>query len=74
MENNIALELNVEKQNRKDMEAKITKKVDDKIYSLRIEVAKEQKQADELLERQSREINENISGLQNEIDQERRSR
>ena len=56
------------------MEAKITKKVDDKIYSLRIEVAKEQKQADELLERQTLEINEQISNLQNEIDQERKSR
>ena len=40
VENNIALELNVEKQNRKEMETKITKKVDDKIYTLRLEVAK----------------------------------
>ena len=68
------MELNVEKQNRKDMETKIAKRVDDKIYSLRIEVAKEQKQADELLEHQSRDINEQVSGLQNEVDQERKSR
>lgn len=74
VENNIALELNVEKQNRKEMEAKITKKVDDKIYALRVEVAKEQKQADELLERQTRDINEQIGAIQMEIDQERKSR
>ncbi len=74
MENNIALELNVEKQSRKEMETKIAKKVDDKISALRFEVAKEQKQADDLLARQSSEINEQISNLQNEVDQERKSR
>ena len=64
VENNIALELNVEKQSRKEMEQRIAKRVEEKIYTLRIEIAKEQKAGDELLEQQTKEIAEQISGLQ----------
>ena len=74
VENNIALELNVEKQSRKEIEQRITKKVEEKIYSLRVDVAKEQKANDELLERQTSEISDQIQTIQNDLENERRTR
>jgi len=41
VENNIALELNVERQTRREMETRIAKKLDEKVYALRLDVAKE---------------------------------
>ena len=66
--------MNVEKQHRKEMEQRIAKRVDEKIYTLRVEVAKEQKQADELLEQQTREISEQISSISQDLEVERRTR
>lgn len=50
-ENNINIELNVEKQNRRESEAKITKMVDERLYSLKLDLAKEKKMREEAEDR-----------------------
>ena len=50
-ENNISIELNIEKQNRRETEAKIQKMLDERLYSLKLDLAKEKKMTDEAEER-----------------------
>jgi len=50
-ENNITIELNVEKQNRRETEAKITKMIDERLYSLKLDLAKEKKIREEAEDR-----------------------
>lgn len=50
-ENNINIELNVEKQNRRESEAKINKMVDERLYSLKLDLAKEKKMREEAEDR-----------------------
>ena len=50
-ENNISIELNVEKQNRRETDAKIQKMLDERLYSLKLDLAKEKKMTDEAEER-----------------------
>merc|ERR1711881_778648 len=49
VENNVQLDLNVEKQNRKDNETKIQKHIDEKVFALRLDLAKEKKQEKSIL-------------------------
>ena len=50
-ENNISIELNVEKQNRRETDAKIQKMLDERLYSLKLDLAKDTKMTDEAVER-----------------------
>ena len=56
------------------MEQRVTKKLDEKLFSLRMEVAKEQKNTDELLENNTKSIIEQLENIQLETENERRSR
>jgi hypothetical protein len=42
-ENNMLIELNIEKQNRRESEAKISKIIDERLYAIRLDLAKEKK-------------------------------
>ena len=74
VETNIALELNEEKQARKEMEQRILKKVDEKIYGLRIDVSKDQKNREEAIQKEITDITDQATLLQNELEIERRTR
>lgn len=74
VENNINLELNVEKQNKREVEQRIAKKVDEKIYSLRLDIAKEQKSKDDTIDKQIRLINEELGSIQGDLEAEKRAR
>jgi hypothetical protein len=50
-ENNITIELNVEKQNRREAEARITKTIDERLYGLKLDLAKEKKMREEAEDR-----------------------
>ena len=43
--------MNIEKQNRRETEAKIQKMLDERLYSLKLDLAKEKKMTDEAEER-----------------------
>jgi len=43
--------LNVEKQNRRETETKINKMIDERLYSLKLDLAKEKKQREEAEDR-----------------------
>lgn len=62
-ENNIQIELNVEKQNRRESEAKITKMIDERLYGLKLDLAKEKKIREEAEERYYRTFGEQINRL-----------
>ena len=57
-ENNIQIELNVEKQNRRETEAKITKMIDERLYGLKLDLAKEKKMREEAEDRYYRTYGE----------------
>ena len=57
-ENNIQIQLNVERQNRRESEAKITKMIDERLYSLKLDLAKEKKMREEGEERYYRTYGE----------------
>lgn len=42
-ENNLLIDLNLEKQHRRESEAKISKMIDEKLYTIRLDLAKEKK-------------------------------
>lgn len=73
-ENNIQIELNVEKQNRRESEAKITKMVDERLFSLKLDLAKEKKGCEETEYRYQKTFGEQINRLQEEIDLENKLR
>ncbi len=50
-ENNINIELNVEKQNRTESESKINKMVDERLFALKLDLAKEKKTREEAHDR-----------------------
>lgn len=50
-ENNITIELNVEKQNRREAESRITKTIDERLYSLKLDLAKEKKMREDAEDR-----------------------
>jgi hypothetical protein len=73
-ENNIQIELNVERQNKRETEAKITKMIDERLYSLKLDLAKEKKMREEGEERYYRTYGEQINRLQEEIELENKIR
>ena len=73
-ENNIQIEMNVEKQNRRESEAKITKMIDERLYSLKLDLAKEKKISEEAEDRYYKTYGEQINRLSEEIEMENRLR
>jgi len=59
-ENNISIELNVEKQSRRETEIKITKMVDERLFNLKLDLAKEKKIREEAEERHFRTFGDQI--------------
>ncbi len=57
-ENNIQIELQVERQNRRETEAKITKMIDERLYGLKLDLAKEKKMREESEDRYYRTYGE----------------
>lgn len=57
-ENNISIELNIERQNRRETDAKIQKMLDERLYSLKLDLAKEKKMTEDAEERYSRAYGE----------------
>ncbi len=47
IDNNIQIELNIEKQNRREGEAKLSKLLDERLYTIRLDLAKEKKLREE---------------------------
>lgn len=73
-ENNIQIELNVERQNRRESEAKITKMIDERLYGLKLDLAKEKKIREEAEDRYYRTFGEQINRLSDEIELENKLR
>jgi hypothetical protein len=73
-ENNIQIEMNVEKQNRRESETKITKMIDERLYSLKLDLAKEKKTREDAEDRYYKTYGEQINRLQEEIELENRIR
>ena len=46
-DNNIQIEINVERQNRRESETKIVKMIDERLYGLKLDLAKEKKVREE---------------------------
>ncbi|CAD8180437.1 unnamed protein product [Paramecium octaurelia] len=67
-------ELQSEKINRKDFEGKIIKNTDDKVYSLKLDLARQKKYREETEEKNAQEIGDRILQLQEEVEEERRQR
>ena len=74
IEKNIALELNAEKLNRKETEQRIVKKIEEKINALRNDVTKEQKKEDETIEKQTKDVIDQINELQDILENEKYNR
>lgn len=68
------MELNKEKQYRKENDAYMMKQVDEKVYNLRIELTKEKKIREEDEDRVSMQINQQYNALKDEIENEKRRR
>lgn len=62
-DNNIQIELNMERQNRRESEAKITKMIDERLYGLKLDLAKEKKIREEAEDRYYRTYGESINRL-----------
>ncbi|CAD8131973.1 unnamed protein product [Paramecium octaurelia] len=67
-------ELQGEKVNRKDYEQKIVKNTDDRVYSLRLDLARQKKYREETEEKNAQEIGDRVLQLQEEVEEERRQR
>jgi hypothetical protein len=70
VENNLNIDLNILKQSRKEHEGKVIKSLDEKLYALRLELAKEKKFREEVAETQSQCIEENLSRLTSFVENE----
>lgn len=70
VENNLLIDLNILKQSRKEHEGKVVKSLDEKLYGLRLELAKEKKFREEVAETQSQCIEDNLSKLTNFVENE----
>ena len=62
-ENNINIEMNVERQNRREGENKVAKLIDEKVFGLKMDLAKEKKMREEAEERHYRTFGEQIARL-----------
>ena len=74
VENNLVLDLSVEKQARKETEQKISKMIDEKIFSLRLDLAKEKKVREETEDKYAKELSDQIAKLQDDLEMEQRIR
>lgn len=74
VENNLILDINQEKQTRKETESKLAKIVDEKLFGLRLDLSKEKKIREESEETQLIEFADNIAKLQETLDVEMRTR
>ena len=70
-ENNVLLELNLEKQNRRETEAKLGKMTDERLYTIRLDLAKERKVREESQEQSYGGFGESLARLRDEIQTER---
>lgn len=62
-DNNIQIDLNVERQNRRESETKIFKMLDERLYSLKLDLAKEKKLREESEDRYYKTFGDQISRL-----------
>jgi len=74
VEKNVQIDLNNEKHNRKETEQRLVKKVEEKISALRGDVTKEQKKEDEIIERQTKIVVDNVNEIQDTLENERKNR
>jgi len=74
VENNIALELNVERQEIKETAQEALRKVDEKIQAVRLDVITEERERIEEIERQHRIISDQVINFEKELDEEKRLR
>ncbi|GKT34383.1 Endoplasmic reticulum transmembrane helix translocase [Aduncisulcus paluster] len=74
VESSITLDLNVERQQRKDGEAKLMKSIEERVFAVRLELVKEKKAREEAEERQTREVSEEVGRIADALEQERRTR
>ncbi|CAD8067546.1 unnamed protein product [Paramecium primaurelia] len=74
LEGFLGKELQNEKINRKDYEVKIIKNTDEKVYSLKLDLARQKKYREETEEKNSQEIGDRVLQLQEEVEEERRQR
>ena len=61
------IDLNVEKQNRRETEAKISKIIDERLYTIRLDLAKEKKVREESQDQSYGSFGEQIARLRDEI-------
>jgi hypothetical protein len=69
-ENNIMIDLNIEKQLRRESEAKMSKLLDERLYTIRLDLAKEKKIREDTQEHNYSQFGESIRALQEEIEQQ----
>jgi len=74
VENNIALELNVAKQERKETAQEALRKVDEKIQAVKLDVITEERERIEEIERQHRIISDQVVSFEKELNEEKRIR
>lgn len=60
VENNILMEISVEKQNWRESENKVTKLIDEKLFNLKLDLAKEKKLREEGEEKYATNVSEQI--------------
>lgn len=68
------MELNVEKQSRKESDQRALKKVEEKVQVVRVDVAVEEKERIEQIEKQHKIISDQLGDFQKELNEERRIR
>jgi len=74
VENNIAIELNVDRQERKETAQEALRKVDEKIQAVRIDVITEERERIEEIERQHKIISDQVNNFEKELNEEKRLR
>lgn len=70
VENNMNIELNIEKQNRRESEAKISKIIDERLYAIRLDLAKEKKIREEAQDQNYAAFGDSIRRLQEDLELE----
>merc|ERR1719305_505184 len=66
--------VSAEQANRRDLETKVMKQMDEKCLALHVELAKEKKLREEAEDRMARDIQDEVSRCSERVDQERRAR
>lgn len=63
VENNLHIDLNLLKQSRKETEGKLLRLLDEQVYSVQLDIAKERKIREQVTEQQTRQLEEHINQL-----------